>query len=416
MAGGELAQRALAIVLAGGHGARLGELTRWHSKPALPFGGQYCNIDFPLSNCVNSGIRRIALLTQYKAHSLIQHVQQGWGFLPSELGEFVEIWPAQQRLGEEWYAGTADAIWQNLDLIEALAPEHVIVLAGDHIYRMDYRQMLEAHERSGATVTVGAVEVPVESASSFGVMRIDAAGRVLEFQEKPAVPAPSPHAPGTVLASMGIYAFSRRQLVALLRADAARARSSHDFGRDVVPAAVAAGGAVAHVFRDPTTERAAYWRDVGTLDSYWGANMELLGEPPAFDLHDRRWPLWTRQPQSPPPQFVGAGLAQRSIVSAGCRVAGRVEHSALSPDCTVHPGASVAGCVLLPNVVVGRDCRIQRAVVDRGVRIPDGTVIGETAADNETYHVSPNGVRLVTAATLEPASAARRGPGRVAVA
>jgi glucose-1-phosphate adenylyltransferase len=405
-----LAKRALAIVLAGGHGTRLGELTRWHSKPALPFGGQYRNIDFPLSNCVNSGLRRIAVLTQYKAHSLIQHLQRGWSFLPSELGEFVQLWPAQQRRGKDWYAGTADAIWQNLDLIDELAPEHVLVLAGDHIYRMDYLQMIEAHARSGATITVAAVEVPIAAASNFGVMRVDSSRRVLRLDEKPAAPAPLPEDPGVVLASMGIYVFSLRELVALLRADAADPASSHDFGRDVVPAAVAGGGVVAHVFRDPATGRPAYWRDVGTLDSYWRSNMELLAEPPAFDLHDRRWPLW------PPAQFIGAGVAQRSIVSAGCRVEGRVECSLLSLDCTVRPGASVDTSVLLPNVVVGRGCRISRAVIDRGVELPAGTVIGEAGTDADAYHVSPEGVRLVTAAMLDRAHRASHAAARGRVA
>jgi glucose-1-phosphate adenylyltransferase len=411
-----LAQRTLAVVLAGGNGTRLGDLTRWHSKPALPFGGQYCNIDFPLSNCVNSGIRRIALLTQYKAHSLIQHVQQGWSFLRRELGEFVDVWPAQQRTGKDWYSGTADAIRQNLDLLDDLAPEYVLVLAGDHVYRMDYLEMIDAHARGGAGITVGAVEVPLATASEFGIMQIDGARRVLRFDEKPAEPMPLPHNPNAALASMGIYAFTTQQLVALLRADAANPKSKHDFGRDILPAAVNTIGVAAHLLRDPGTGRAGYWRDVGTIDSYWRANMELLGEPPAFDLHDRRWPLWTRQASSPPPQFVGAGLAQRSIVSAGCRVAGRVERSVLSLGCTVHPGASVEASVLLPNVVVGRNCRIRHAVIDRDVVLPDGTVIGETSSDASCYHVSPGDIRLLTATMLEHADAAHGAAERALVA
>jgi glucose-1-phosphate adenylyltransferase len=395
-----LSRDTLAIVMAGGNGTRLGDLTRWHSKPALPFGGQYRNIDFPLSNCVNSGIRRVALLTQYKAHSLIQHVHEGWSFLRPELGEFVEIWPAQQRCSTEWYAGTADALYQNLDLIQEIAPEHVLVLAGDHIYRMDYVPMLEAHVNRGLGITVGAIEVPVSSASHFGVMSVDAAGTVVRFDEKPQRPMPLPDDPTTALASMGIYVFDTAVLIDCLRLDAADPASAHDFGRDVVPAAIDTIGVSAHAFRDPATGGAAYWRDVGTLDSYWRSNLELLAEPPPFDLHDRSWPLWTRQPQSPPPQFVGTGTAARSIVSCGCRISGRVERSLLSPDCRVEVGASVEDSVLLPDVVVGRNSRIRRAVVDSGVTIPDGMVIGDSLLDASYFLVSSEGVTLVTAETL----------------
>ena len=405
----DLSERTLALVMAGGNGTRLGDLTRWHAKPALPFGGQYRNIDFPLSNCINSGIRHIGLLTQYKAHSLIQHVQQGWSFLRPELGEFLEIWPAQQRRGKGWYAGTGDAIYQNIDLIEELAPAHVLVLAGDHIYRMDYLAMLESHVASGAGVTVGAVEVPVSAASGFGVMTLDSSGWVSRFEEKPARPMPLPRDPQTALASMGIYVFDRELLVDRLSADAANPASSHDFGRDVLPDAIGTVGLSAYAFRDPSTGRPAYWRDVGTLDSYWQANIELLAEQPEFDLYDRRWPLWTRQPQCPPPRFVGDGAASRSIVSGGCSVAGRVEQSLLSTDCCVQPGASVETSVLLPNVVAGRDCRIRRAVIDSGCVIPDGLVIGDNTADDAIhYHVSPSGVTLVTADMLGRAAAGQR--------
>jgi glucose-1-phosphate adenylyltransferase len=392
--------------MAGGNGTRLGDLTRWHAKPALPFGGQYRNIDFPLSNCVNSGIRHIALLTQYKAHSLIQHVQQGWSFLRPEVGEFIEIWPAQQRRGKGWYAGTADAIYQNIDLIEELAPAHVLVLAGDHVYRMDYLAMLEAHIASGAGLTVGAVEVPVSAASAFGIMTIDSSGCVSSFDEKPVRPVPLPHDSETALASMGIYVFDRELLVDCLSADAADPASSHDFGRDILPGAVGTLGVSPYAFRDPFTGRPAYWRDVGTVDSYWQANMELLAEQPPFDLYDRHWPLWTRQPHGPPPRFIGDGTALRSIVSGGCSVAGRVERSLLSTDGCVQPGASVETSVLLPNVVVGRNCRIRRAVIDSGCVIPDGLAIGENAADDAArYHISPNRVVLVTADMLRRGAA-----------
>lgn len=402
--------------MAGGNGSRLHELTRWHAKPALPFGGQYRNIDFPLSNCVNSGIRRIALLTQYKAHSLIQHAQQGWSFLRPELGEFLEAWPAQQRRGKSWYAGTADAVYQNVDLIEELAPAYVLILAGDHVYRMDYLTMIETHVASGADVTVGCVEVPVESASEFGVMSVDPTGWVSRFDEKPAQPTPLPDDPSTALASMGIYVFRRDVLLEWLGADAASAHSSHDFGKDILPRAVPKGGVLALPFRDPCTGRPAYWRDVGTLDSYWQANMELLDEQPAFDLYDTCWPLWTHQPQRPPPRFVGAGGALRSIVSAGCSVAGSVEGSLLSPDCRVEAGARIESSVVLPNVTVGRGSRIRGAIVDAGVTVPPGTVIGEErAADAERFAVSGGGVVLVTAEALDRALT-RQPPRAVKVA
>jgi len=397
----DLSERTLALVMAGGNGTRLGDLTRWHSKPALPFGGQYRNIDFPLSNCVNSGIRHIALLTQYKAHSLIQHVQQGWSFLRPEVGEFIEIWPAQQRRGTGWYAGTADAVYQNIDLIEAFAPACVLVLAGDHVYRMDYRAMVESHIGSGAGITVGAIEVPISTASAFGVMSVDPSGRVSRFDEKPSRPQSLREDPGTALASMGIYAFDPELLVDCLSRDAANPASVHDFGRDILPDAVGRIGVSAYVFRDPSTGRAAYWRDVGTVDSYWQANMELLAEPPALDLYDQSWPLWTRQPHCPPPRFIGEGVARQSIVSGGCSVAGRVEQSVLSTDCRVQQGASVESSVLLPNVVVGRNCRIRRAIIDSGCVIPDGLVIGENGVDDAArYHISPNRVALVTADML----------------
>ena len=402
--GDELSEQTLAMVMAGGAGTRLGELTRWHAKPALPFAGQYRNIDFPLSNCVNSGIRHIALLTQYKAHSLIQHVHQGWNFLRPEVGEFIEIWPAQQRCGQSWYAGTADAVHQNIDLIEELGPRHVLVLAGDHVYRMDYHAMLEAHVASGAAITVGCVEVPVESATAFGVMAVDTAGWVERFDEKPALPSPTPQNADVVLASMGIYVFDRTLLAHCLRIDAANPRSSHDFGHDVLPWAVDHLAVAAYAFRDPSTGRQAYWRDVGTVDSYWEANMELLTESPELDLYDRRWPLWTRQPHCPPPRFVGDGVARRSIVSVGCSIAGRLEESLLAPNCRVAAGARVVSSVVLSGAEIGRNCRLRRAIIDTGSCVPDGTVIGEDPVrDRELYSVSPGGVVVVTADMLEGA-------------
>lgn len=400
-------QHVLALVLAGGSGTRLGELTRWHAKPALPFGGQYRNIDFPLSNCVNSGIRRISLLTQYKSHSLIQHVQRGWNFLRPEIGEFIELWPAQQRRGAGWYAGTADAVFQNIDLIDAYEPAQVLVLAGDHVYKMDYRAMLEAHRQSRAEVTVGCVDVPVEEASSFGVMSVDSRGRVMGFDEKPAQPRPLPGDPGRALASMGIYVFTRRALLERLSADALDPASSHDFGRDVLPGMIAGGARVfAHAFRDPRSGRQAYWRDVGTVDSYWQANMELLVEQPGLDLHDGSWPIRTHQPQCPPPRFVGEGFARRSIVAGGCGIAGSVEYCVLSMSCRVGGGSRLTEAVVLPNVTIGRECRIHRAIIDSGCVIPDGTVIvGDRAGDAAGCAVSPKGVTVITADMMERVTA-----------
>lgn len=398
-------QQTLAIVMAGGNGTRLGELTRWHSKPALPFAGQYRNIDFPLSNCVNSGIRRIALATQYKAHSLIQHVHLGWSFLRPEVGEFIELWPAQQRCGNGWYAGTADAIYQNLDLIDAHGPEYILILAGDHIYKMDYRAMLHEHIANGADVTVGCVEVPVASASAFGIIETDAHGWITRFDEKPVNPSASPKHSGMALASMGIYVFDRDFLVRCLRHDAADTASRHDFGRNVLPSAVGTSHVLAHAFRDPRDGSPAYWRDVGTIDSYWHANMELLDENPPLALHDSHWPIWTHQSQCPPPIFVGAGTALRSIVSGGCRVAGTVEHSVLSQGCSIGAGAAVESSVLLPNATIGRNCRIRRAIVESGCTVPDGLDLGDDLyAAAELCRFSADGVALITSEAIERAA------------
>lgn len=371
--------RTLAIVLAGGNGSRLGELTRWHAKPALPFAGQYRNIDFTLSNCVNSGTRRIAVLTQYKAHSLIQHIRRGWSFLPAETGEFIEIWPAQQRRGSAWYGGTADAVYQNIDLIEAHGPEYVLVLAGDHIYKMDYVRMLAAHAQAGADATVGCVEVPIAEASSFGIVEIDTNGHVERFDEKPERPRPMPGQPDFALASMGIYVFNRHLLIECLTRDAGDPTSRHDFGRNILPRLLADGAQVqAHLFRDPATGRSAYWRDVGTVESYWKAHMDLLVNQPRIDLQDDAWPIRTDRPRTPPARFVGQGLARHSIVSGGCIVGGYIERSVLSMNCRVMRGAIVESSVLLPNVEVGAGCVITGAVIGPGCRIPDGSVIGRS--------------------------------------
>lgn len=402
--GPDLSQRTLAVVMAGGNGSRLGDLTRRHSKPALPFGGQYRNIDFPLSNCVNSGIRRIGLATQYKAHSLIQHVHLGWSFLRAEVGEFIELWPAQQRSGAGWYAGTADAIYQNLDLIEAHAPDHVLILAGDHVYQMDYRLMLHAHAVNRADITIGCIEVSLAVAGELGVMQTDARGWVTRFDEKPAQPIPCPANPEVALASMGIYVFSRDFLARCLARDAADSTSRRDFGRNVVPAALGEARVLAHAFRDSRGEP-AYWRDVGTIDSYWRANMELLEDRPKLDLYDRRWPIWTHQIQLPPPTFLDGGRATRSIVSAGCRVAGTVERSVLSQGCRIGAGSQLDSCVVLPDVTIGRDCRIARAIIDGGCTIPDGFMLDESAAVEGEPTLSAEGIALVTDSTIAHAVA-----------
>ena len=373
------AARTLAIVLAGGNGTRLGELTRWHAKPALPFAGQYRNIDFTLSNCVNSGTRRIAVLTQYKAHSLIQHIRRGWSFLPAETGEFIEIWPAQQRRGNAWYGGTADAVYQNLDLIDAHGPEYVLVLAGDHIYKMDYVRMLAAHAQAGADVTVGCVEVPLAEASSFGVVEIDTSNRIRRFDEKPKRPQPMQLRADCALASMGIYVFNRHLLSDYLTQDAADPVSRHDFGRDILPRLLAGGTRMqAHLFRDPATGRSAYWRDVGTVENYWRAHMDLLADQPRIDLNDDTWPIRTDRPRTPPVRFVGQGHARRSIVSGGCIVGGCLDRSVLSMNCRVMRGAVVESSVLLPNVEIGSGCLISGAVIGPGCRIPDGSIIGRS--------------------------------------
>jgi len=376
----ELSHHTFALILAGGNGTRLGDLTRWQCKPAIPFAGHFRNIDFTLSNCVNSGMKRIAVLTQYKAHSLIAHLQAGWSFLPRALGEFVEVWPAQQRLHKGWYSGTADAVYQNLDLMLAQGSRYTLVLAGDHIYKMDYRRLLDHHARSGAGVTVGCVPIPVESAGSFGVLGVDADGRVRSFIEKPAPSTLGPVTPSSVLGSMGIYVFTTDYLVELLTRDADATESAHDFGRDILPQAVRDGCAVAHLFLDANGEP-GYWRDVGTLDSYWQAHMELLHPCPSLDLYDMDWPIRTLAEASPPAKLADDGV-RRSSVSSSLLAAGTVvgaatiAHSVLSTNVRVGDGTTLEEAVVLPNARIGANCRLRRVIVDAGAVIPDGTVIG----------------------------------------
>jgi glucose-1-phosphate adenylyltransferase len=398
-----LTRDTLALILAGGRGSRLKHLTLWRAKPSVPFGGKFRIIDFPLSNCMNSGIRRVGVLTQYKAHSLIKHIQRGWGFLRGELGEFVELLPAQQRIETSWYTGTADAVYQNLDIIRNHDPKYVLVLAGDHVYKMDYGAMLVHHIDSGADVTVGCVEVPVARASEFGVMTMNEQGRIVDFQEKPEQPEPMPGRPDTALASMGIYLFNTRFLYEQLIRDADTAYSAHDFGKNVIPSLIDSYRVMAYPFRDPATGQQPYWRDVGTIDAFWEANIELVGITPELNLYDAKWPIWTYQEQLPPAKFVfddddRRGMAVDSMVSGGCVISGsRIRHSLLFSDVKVHSYCEIADSVVLPDVEIHRHCRLKRVVIDKGCNVPEGTVIGENfEEDAKRFYVSSGGVVLVT--------------------
>jgi glucose-1-phosphate adenylyltransferase len=402
-----LTRGTLAVIMAGGRGERLKHLTEDRCKPATPFGGKFRIIDFALSNCVNSGIRQISVLTQYKAHSLIQHIQRGWGYLRGEFGEFVELIPAQQRRGADWYQGTADALWQNMDLIRAHRPLHVLVLAGDHIYKMDYGPMIGFHVEKEADITVGVVEVPIDRSREFGVLTVDETNRVLRFQEKPGDPAPIPGRPDTVLASMGIYVFNPRLLERLLRADAENPDSAHDFGRNIVPDSIDKLRVFAYPFEDVRTKAQNYWRDVGTVDAYYEANMELVQVSPELNIYDEQWPIWTYQEQLPPAKFVfddddRRGAAIDSMVSGGCIISGsRVKNSLLFSQVRVHDYSSIDSSVLLPRVRVGERCVIRRAIINSGALIPDGMQIGvDPAADAERFYVTESGIVLVTAAML----------------
>ena len=400
-----LTRNTMALILAGGRGSRLKHLTRWRAKPAVPFGGKFRIVDFPLSNCLNSGIRRIGVLTQYKAHSLILHIQKGWGFLRGEFGEFVELWPAQQRVEEtSWYAGTADAVFQNLDIIRNHDPDFVLVLAGDHIYKMDYGAMVAYHVDNGADMTVGCIEVDRETAKEFGVMSVDAEHWVNGFVEKPANPEPIPGRGHVALASMGIYVFNRRFLFEQLIRDSDSSDSTHDFGKDIIPYVIDRYRVLAYPFRDIRSGEQAYWRDVGTLDAFWEANLELIGVTPPLNLYDDAWPIWTYQEQLPPAKFVfdsdeRRGMAVDSLVSGGCIISGsKVRNSLLFSNVRVNSYSRVTDSVVLPDVNVGRSCEIHRAIIDRGCRIPKGSVIGrDLEADRENgFYVSECGVTLVT--------------------
>jgi glucose-1-phosphate adenylyltransferase len=407
----DLPRRAVALVLAGGRGSRLKNLTDTRAKPAVYFGGKFRIVDFALSNCMNSGIRRIGVITQYKSHSLLRHLQRGWAFLKTEMNEFVDLLPAQQRVDEEsWYRGTADAVYQNQDILAAYRADYVVVLAGDHIYKQNYALMLADHvalaNLHASECTVGCIEVAVEEAKAFGVMAVDENRRIVDFVEKPPEPPCIPGKPGRALASMGIYIFNARFLYRELERDMADPTSSHDFGKDIIPKLVKAGKAVAHPFELSCVGGAPgqppYWRDVGTIDAYWDANMDLTATEPLLNLYDTHWPIWTYQQQLPPAKFVHnqddrRGMAIESLVSGGCIVSGAVFRSVLFSEVRVHSYSSVNWSVLLPGVQVGRHARITRAVIDRDCEVPDKLVIGEdAAADAARFFRTDSGITLVT--------------------
>ncbi len=408
----DLPKRAVALVLAGGRGSRLKNLTDRRAKPAVYFGGKFRIVDFALSNCLNSGIRRIGVITQYKSHSLLRHLQRGWAFLQGEMNEFVDLLPAQQRIDEEtWYRGTADAVYQNQDILASYGADYIVVLAGDHIYKMNYALMLADHVEMGYECTVGCIEVPRAEASAFGVMRVDEKRHIVDFVEKPADPPAMPGKPDRSLASMGIYIFNARYMYKQLERDMADPESDHDFGKNIIPAAVRAGQAVAHPFEISCVGQRpglpAYWRDVGTIDAYWDANIDLTATDPLLNLYDTRWPIWTYQAQLPPAKFVHnepdrRGIAIESMVSGGCIISGSVFRSVLFSSVRVHSHSAVNWSVLLPGVQVGRRARLNRVVIDRDCLIPDDMVIGEdAAADAKRFYRTETGITLVTREMLD---------------
>lgn len=401
-----LTKNTVAVILAGGRGSRLKNLTDWRAKPAVQFGGKFRIIDFPLSNCINSGIRRINVATQYKSQSLIQHIQRGWGFLRGEFNEYVNIIPAQQRVSEEWYKGTADAIYQNVDLMRESGAEYVLILAGDHIYKMDYGKMLATHARTNADMTIACINVSLDEAKGFGVLAVDDADRVVEFCEKPNSPKAMPDDPTKAFASMGIYIFNAKFLYEQLIRDAHEPKSSHDFGGDIIPYIINKYHVQAHRFTDSCVgaeDNNYYWRDVGTIDAYWEANMELTKVIPELNMYDRDWPIWTYQEQLPPAKFVfnsdgRRGVATDSLVSGGCLISGSsVDDSVLFSDVRVHSYCDISGSVILPKVTVNRNVVLKNVVIDRGCNIPEGMQIGvNLAEDKKRFYVSEKGITLVT--------------------
>jgi glucose-1-phosphate adenylyltransferase len=406
-----LTRSAFAMVLAGGRGSRLMQLTDWRSKPAVPFGGKFRIIDFTLSNCVNSGIRRIGVATQYKAQSLIHHLQRGWSFLDGRFDEFIDLLPAQQQITENWYQGTADAVFQNLDVIRRRRPQYVLILSGDHIYKMDYGRMLAQHAQTEADLTVACMDVPIEEASAFGVMATDENGRVTAFVEKPKSPPAIPNRPDRALASMGVYVFNADFLYEQLVRDADDKRSGHDFGKDIIPHCVSRYRVSAHDFADSCVGKpisgVPYWRDVGTIDAYWEANVELTKVTPELNMYDNDWPIWTHQEQLPPAKFVfddpdRRGMAVDSLVSGGNVISGgSIRRSLLFSSVHVHSKAVVEDSVILPRADIGEGAHLRRVVVDKHCHIPAGMKIGfDPVADAKRFHVTAKGITLVTAEML----------------
>ncbi len=408
-----LSRRTMAYVLAGGRGSRLFDLTDKRAKPAVYFGGKWRIVDFALSNAINSGIRNIGVATQYKAHSLIRHMQLGWNFLRRERKESFDILPASQRVSEEkWYLGTADAVFQNIEIIESINPDYMLILAGDHVYKMDYELLLQQHVSAQADVTIACVDVPIAEATAFGVMHVDQSGRVLEFLEKPANPPAMPGRTDVALASMGVYVFNTKFLIEELRRDAARTNSNHDFGQDIIPALVLEGRAFAHHFGQSCVrssgERHPYWRDVGTIDAYWEANIDLTDFEPALDIYDRNWPIWTHTEGTPPAKFIHdqegrRGQAISSLICGGCIVSGAtLRRSLLFTGVKVNSFSQVSGAVVLPEVDIGRHARLTNVVIDRGVHIPPGLVVGEDPTDDaRRFRRTPHGITLITQAMID---------------
>lgn len=404
----QLPKRTVALVLAGGRGSRLQDLTDRRAKPAVYFGGKFRIIDFALSNCINSGIRRIGVLTQYKSHSLLRHLQRGWNFLRGEANEFIDLLPAQQRVNEAfWYRGTADAIFQNIDILRGYDPEYILVLAGDHIYKQDYSLMLLDHVERGSKCTVGCIEVPRMEATALGVMHVDANRRITAFLEKPKDPPAMPGKPDRALGSMGIYIFNADYLYRLLEEEMAGEQTEHDFGKNVIPRVVKEGHALAHPLNLSSVPYAnrgkPYWRDVGTVDAFWAANLDLASQLPELNLYDKDWPIWTHQEQLPPAKFVPderghQGETANVLVSGGCIVEGSaIREAVLFSNVRVRACCTISQAVILPQCEIGRGCRLSRVVIDRGCRIPDGMVIGEDGElDARRFHRTPNGVVLVT--------------------
>jgi len=405
-----LTRATFAMVLAGGRGSRLFQMTDWRAKPAVPFGGKFRIIDFTLSNCVNSGIRRIGVATQYKAQSLIHHLQHGWSFLDGRFDEFIDLLPAQQQVTENWYRGTADAVFQNLDVLRRNRPKYVMILSGDHVYKMDYSRMLAQHVENKAELSVACLDVPVAEASSFGVMGVDAGQRVVSFTEKPEHPEPIPGRPDRALVSMGVYVFNAEFLYEQLIRDSDDPKSAHDFGKDVIPHAMLRYRAFAHRFADScvgmdpeVTDAVPYWRDVGTLDAYWEANMELTKVTPDLNIYDEDWPIWTHQEQLPPAKFVfdddgRRGMAVDSLVSGGNIISGaEVRRSMLFSRVRVHSYATVEDSVVLPKVDIGRGARLRRVIIDKHCHIPAGLRVGYDAEeDRKRFHVTTKGITLIT--------------------